>query len=258
MKDLTNPVSTAALSEFQLENGAFKSPPAEIVRTELYGQPIFFTVAARRDHIQQKFHGSGVFYEMEELEIIRKAFPPGTGFVDIGANVGNHALYVAKFLHPSEVIVVEPNPVAYKVLLSNVFLNRVEDLFDLNWVGSGISETATDTFGMEFRMNNVGGGRMVEGEGDIPAVPADTVIGDRNPGMIKIDVEGMEMQVLRSVEATVARCKPRIFIEVDQENYGPFDEWVEANGYRSVAQHKRYRVNVNHLLVHRDDTNWSG
>lgn len=256
-RTVINPVALDALKMCQMANGGFRFPSAEIVRTELYGEPVFFTVSARRDVIQQKFHGVGAFYEMEELEIVHRAFKPGGLFVDIGSNVGNHSIYVAKFLHPNEVVVVEPNPVAYNVLLSNLYLNRIEHLFDLNWIGCGISETEGDSFGMAFRMANVGGGRMVEGEGNIPAVPADVVIGDRTPAMIKIDVEGMEMQVLRSLKKTIARCAPRIFIEVDQQNNQDFAAWVAANGYQSVERYKRYKRNENHLLVHRDDTSWS-
>jgi hypothetical protein len=98
---------------------------------------------------------------------------------------------------------------------------------------------------------------MVKGKGDIPAVPADRVIDDRTPGMIKIDVEGMEMQVLRSLKKTIARCAPRIFIEVDDENHEDFTAWVADNGYQSVERYKRYKRNENYLLVHREDTSWS-
>ncbi|GGC02010.1 hypothetical protein GCM10011363_18260 [Marivita lacus] len=257
MNAVINPVAIEAIKPFQMEGGGYRFPSAQFVRTELYGEPVFFTVSAPRDVIQQKFHGVGNFYEKEELEIVHRAFKPGGLFVDIGSNVGNHALYVAKFLHPSEVVVVEPNPIAYKVLLSNLFLNRVEHLFDLNWIGHGISETEGDSFGMTFRMINIGGGRMVEGEGSIPAVRADTIIGDRAPAMIKIDVEGMEMQVLRSLTKTVARCAPRIFIEVDSENDAEFAAWIADNGYQSVERYRRYRRNENHLLIHREDKSWS-
>lgn len=256
-REITNPIAREAIKPFQLENGGFRGPSAEIVRTKIFGETVFFTVAARRDAIQQHHHGAGHFYEMEELDIIRRAFVPGGLFVDIGSNVGNHSLFVAKFLHPSEIVVVEPNPVAYKVLLNNIFLNQVEGVFDLNWLGTGIAETESDSFGMAFRMANIGGGQMVEGEGDIPAVPADRVVGDRVPALIKIDVEGMEMQVLRSLANTVARSAPRIFIEVDQQNYDAFFAWVAKNGYTSVARYKRYKPNENHLLVHRDDKHWS-
>lgn len=237
--------------------GVVRLPGASVVRTDVAGEPVFFTVAARRDLIQNKYHAEGEFYEQEELEIIRRAFVPGGCYVDIGANVGNHALFVAKFLRPSEVIVVEPNPVAYKVLFSNVMLNRIEDVVDLRWLGYGISDAAKDTFGLEFHMGNVGAGRMVEGAGDIPSVPADEVIGDRTPGLIKIDVEGMEMQVLRSLSRTVERCHPRIFVEVDKSNREAFEAWLIDNRYTAYAKPKRYNPNKNFLLVHEEDTSWS-
>jgi Met-10+ like-protein len=56
----------------------------------------------------------GVFYEREELEIIATHFKGGT-FVDIGANVGNHSIFAAKFLGASKVIAFEPNPTAYVI-----------------------------------------------------------------------------------------------------------------------------------------------
>ncbi|MCK0151041.1 FkbM family methyltransferase [Marivita sp. S6314] len=259
MSDVDSPSEVTAndLDQFRIGEAVFKLPNARVVRTEIHGQTLFFAVAIERDQIQGKHHGRGVFYEEEELEIIRKAFRPGDVFADIGTNVGNHALFVAKFLHPKRIVVVEPNPVAYHVLLSNVVLNQIDDVVDLSWVGFGVSDRPNSTFGMSFRARNVGGGRMVEGEGDIPTVSADEVFAPCMPDFVKIDVEGMEMQVLRSMHASLETAKPRIFVEVDQENYAEFDAWVEANGYVSVLQFQRYRRNNNHLLIHRDDQDWS-
>jgi FkbM family methyltransferase len=251
--ELTNEPSVQALEEFRSEGGIFKLPRVEVVRTTLHGEVLFFAIASSNDHIQVVHHAKGVFYEPEELEIIRRAFPLGGRFLDIGANVGNHALYVAKFLNPSEIIVVEPNPVAYRVLVSNVLLNQLEDIVDLNWIGFGISESEDASFGMDFLWRNIGGGKLIAGEGNIPTVKTDRVVGDRDVDFVKIDVEGMEMQVLRSMSETVARCKPRIFVEVDDVNLTEFQAWKSENNYESAATFRRYRTNENHLLVHRED-----
>ena len=55
---------------------------------------------------------------------------------------------------------------------------------------------------------------------------------------IKIDVEGYEARVLRGAAATIARCRPGLFIEVDDANLRAQDDsaagllkWVEAAGY---------------------------
>lgn len=254
---MINPIAREAFAPFQLRRGKQRLPAADVIRTNVFGKTVFFSIGTPRDFIQKNYHSKGIFYEMEELEIIRRAFRPGGRFIDIGANVGNHALFVALFLNPSEVVVVEPNPVAYNVLISNVLLNQLDRTFDLNWIGYGISNIANATFGMEFRKGNVGAGRMVAGSGDIPTVPADDVVGNRQADFIKIDVEGMEMQVLQSLDATLARCRPRIFVEVDETNRSDFDAWVAASGYTSVQRYKRYPENENHLLVHKDDDSWT-
>lgn len=251
--ELTNEHSVQALEEFQGDGGIFKLPRVEVVRTTLHGEAVFFAIASSNDHIQVVHHAKGHFYEPEELEIIRRAFPLGGRFVDIGANVGNHTLYVAKFLKPSEIIVVEPNPVAYRVLVSNVLLNQLEEIVDLNWIGFGVSESEDASFGLDFLWRNIGGGKLIEGGGDIPTVKTDRVVGDRHVDFVKIDVEGMEMQVLRSMSETIARCKPRIFVEVDDVNMAKFEAWASDNDYQSVATYRRYRTNENHLLVHADD-----
>ena len=55
---------------------------------------------------------------------------------------------------------------------------------------------------------------------------------------IKIDVEGYEARVLRGAAATIARCRPGLFIEVDDANLrgqgdsaGGLLKWVEGTGY---------------------------
>lgn len=257
MAELTNPVAAEALADLMDAPGVFRLMAAPVVRTVVSGQPVFFTIAARRDLIQKNYHAKGIFYEQEELEIIRRAFPPGGIYVDIGANVGNHALFVAKFLAPTEVIVVEPNPVAYRVLVNNVMLNAVDACVDLGWLGYGISDATDTAFGMDFHMGNVGAGRLVPGEGTIPVVRADDVIGDRAASFIKIDVEGMEMNVLRSLTETVKRHRPRMLIEVDKTNRQAFEAWLVENSYKAYSKPKRYNPNKNFLLVHEEDITWS-
>jgi len=62
----------------------------QLVLARIHGRDLRFVSDRRRDPIQRA-HRAGTFYEAEELEVIRRAVPPGAVFVDIGANVGNHS-----------------------------------------------------------------------------------------------------------------------------------------------------------------------
>ena len=220
-----------------------------IVRTQVLGQPVLFAVRNPEDVIQQH-HMRGRFYEEPELEIIRAAFRPGGTFLDIGANVGNHALFVAMFLHPRQVIAVEPNPMAYDNLLANVLMNRVEHLLDFAWLGHGVAAEEAEGYGIVVPKGNLGAGHLVRGadEGAIPVTTGDRIVGDRKIDFIKMDVEGMEMQALAGLAGVVARDRPKMFIEVDDRNRAAFLEWVDANGYRIEDQLRRYKTNENFLL----------
>jgi hypothetical protein len=54
----------------------------------------------------------------------------------------------------------------------------------------------------------------------ISIVKLDEFLAERNsePDLVKIDVEGFEMEVLRGAEQTFKRCRPELFIELDDNN----------------------------------------
>jgi len=224
------------------------TPPAQVVRAVIWGEPVFFTVTNPRDDIQ-KVHLQGAFYEPEELEIIRRFCPPGAVFCDIGANIGNHAVYALKFLRVAQLIAFEPNPEAIAILRSNLGLNGVLDRADLSHLGVGLSDQPSEGFGIVAPRRNLGGGQMVEGSGDLAVVRADAVLGDRRVDFIKVDVEGMELRVLDGLSGVIAARRPTIFIEVDNTNRKAFQAWVAANDYTVRARHRRYRANENFLIV---------
>lgn len=224
------------------------SPKGQVVRTVIWGQPVYFTITEPKDSIQ-RHHRNGAFYEPEELEIIRQFCPPGSVYCDIGTNIGNHALFALKFLGVAQAILFEPNPKAIEILLSNLALNGVTARCDLRHLGVGLSDHARDGLGIAAPERNLGGGQMVEGAGDLKVITGDQALDGSHVDFIKIDVEGMEMQALGGLTQTIARCRPRIFIELDRTNKDAFGPWVKANHYEIKARFKRYRVNENFLLV---------
>lgn len=213
----------------------------------IHGKTFRFATSVRRDPIQRA-HRDGEFYEATELELIKSVFPLGGVFVDIGANVGNHSLFVAGFLSPSLVVPFEPNTEANRLLRANVALNDFHRVFDLSQLGVGLSDMDAEGFAMQERTRNLGAAKMLEGQGDIPVRRGDDMLRDLSPDFIKIDVEGMELGVLRGLTETLNRARPWMLVEVDDENASDFHDWTEQHGYQVEHRVRRYKMNENFLL----------
>lgn len=226
---------------------AFVFENIDMVACTIAGRPFRFAVDMERDPIQ-RHHRTGQLFEARELGLIKRVMPLGGTYVDIGANVGNHSLYVAAFLSPAKVIPFEPNVAAYKLLLANVAMNGFGSVFDLSWLGLGLSDKPGEGFAMEQRTRNLGASRMLPGGGDLRVVAGDEALAGESPDFIKIDVESMELQVLNGLEATVKRCGPWMLIEVDNHNDDAFHDWRKRADYVVETEVKRYETSTNYLV----------
>lgn len=238
----------AEVSSGRRRQGVFVSPLAQIVRTTVHGEPILFTVNNPQDSIQKR-HMRGEFYEPEELAIIARHFPFGGSFLDIGANVGNHTLYVGKFLRAARIVCIEPNPPAIALLESNVWLNGLSGVVDGSFLGVGLSDSARQKMSIVTPDRNLGGSRVVEGEGDLRLDRADQLLAGQRFDFVKIDVEGMELAVLSGMSGLLADHRPKMFIEVDRRNAAGFEMWLAEAHYTVLEEFKRYRTNTNHLIA---------
>jgi FkbM family methyltransferase len=218
-----------------------------IVRAKCHDQTIYFFVSNILDVIQN-CHLNGTFYEVEELEMIRRYFQAGQVFLDIGSNVGNHAIYVEKFLQPKSVVVVEPNPHAIAILMINLALNRSQKT-DTQYLGIGLSDRE-EAVVIEIPPNNLGGARLRSQQGSgIRVVRGDNLFRQETIDFIKIDVEGLELEVLQGLDRTLSLNRPKIFIEVSNENVPRFGEWLKSRNYRAIERYRRYATCENYLIA---------
>ncbi|MBW4035440.1 MAG: FkbM family methyltransferase [Proteobacteria bacterium] len=214
------------------------------------GQPISFFVINPNDAIQ-RHHLSGEFYECEELGIIERHFRKGGVFVDIGANVGNHSIFVGLFLSPLAVLPVEPNPAAIPCLRTNLLLNNMIGLVDQTMIGIGFSDNIENVDPLTANVNNIGGTKMLNSgdNGSITLFPGDMFLAERAIDFIKIDVEAMEMRVLAGLNTTILRSRPNIFVEVDDCNVADFYDWLKTHKYSVAERFRRYIGNENYMVV---------
>lgn len=242
-------MTTVALDADQPEKPpVFVSPLCHTVLAHILNQPVLFSVRNPRDVIQRK-HMAGAFNEPDELAIIARHFPIGGRFLDIGANVGNHTLYVAGFLHACRIVCIEPNPAAHELLEANVRLNGLEGVVDLGHLGIGLSDRQDHNISVVAPARNLGAGRLVSGDGSIRVERGDRLLEGKEFDFIKIDVEGMELAVLEGLSGLLEKCRPKMFIEVDNRNASGFQKWLVSADYDVREEFRRYRANCNYLVA---------
>jgi FkbM family methyltransferase len=220
----------------------------DVTLAEIGGDTVFFATDMKRDPIQRA-HRHGQFFEAKELRLLEDLFPQGGTFVDIGANVGNHTLYAALKLKAARVIPFEPNPKVARLLAANVALNRLSGIVDLSHVGFGLGDVDSDSFGLEARAVNLGATKMLPDQGTVKVRRGDDVLAGEKIDLMKVDVEGMEMAVLRGLEQVIATNRPNIMIEVPREHETDFRPWLEAHNYRIVHALPHYKVLTNYILA---------
>lgn len=143
--------------------------------------------------------------ELEDMGFVLHAVGPGELFVDIGAFVGGYTVLAAGACG-AEVIAIEPDPGNRDGLMRNVALNDLGARVEVRPVAVG---RAPETI----RMTSGGGSttHVLAERSDVSSFEVqletlDSIVGDRSPAFVKMDVEGFEWQVLAGGERTFARA----------------------------------------------------
>lgn len=67
----------------------------------------------------------------------------------------------------------------------------------------------------------------------VPCVRLDDVLRSHTVGLLKLDVEGFELNALKGAEETIARSRPAIYVENDRlDRSQPLIEWLWSREYR--------------------------
>ena len=174
-------------------------------------------------------------YELYFLRWIERNIR-GRTFVDVGANIGNHALYLSRKF--DAVHCFEPNPPIADRLEDNAALNDIP--IYVHRVGLGRVDAE-----LPFRPNTSGnsGGSSFSANGFeatsvLPVRNGDAYFaahGIEKIDLMKIDVEGFELEVLRGLQATIRRDQPVVIFEFDGRKNDPGELAELLANYRLAA-----------------------
>jgi FkbM family methyltransferase len=202
---------------------------------------------------------SGTLYyrlpERSSMRFLLDYLRPGDTMVDVGANAGTYSL-LATTIDGVSVLAFEPSSVAYERAETNMRLNGVDRRVQLR------REAAGATSGVGRLSIGLGPCNKVLGAADEPmsseevaVVALDDLLDATGPvSLMKIDVEGGELDVLAGAQRLIRRDGPVLIVEVNDPagvdraltelGYSFFAYDVEARRLAATTAHEHRSRNV--------------
>jgi len=156
--------------------------------------------------------------------------------MDIGSFIGNHVVYYSKIIGVKKVIAFEPTKRSYNILKENIEKNEVTNIHTFNVaiaskVGFAKCEIrkATNPAKNKWYEVNESDDECVLSMclNDFELEPID---------FIKIDVEGMELKVLKGGLGVIEVSSPVLMIEVMKENLLEFEILMSNLNYKRFGE----------------------
>jgi FkbM family methyltransferase len=199
----------------------------------------FPLVTLTGDHIGTRILLNG-YYECEQLvslvDLLRLNNRLSDQFLDIGANIGNHSIYLAPFF--KQIIAVEADPKIYKILQANIDLNSLTHVHAVNFAASDCEGSITFEPAI---IGNLGTGKVISDKNSssllnsVRAIKVDNLLpeyGNIKINFIKLDIEGHEHNALSGLAEAIGKYEPIIAFESnDLESFMSVKKLMNGLGY---------------------------
>lgn len=184
----------------------------------------------------------GILWEPVTTKWIREFLRPGMIAVDVGSNIGWFALQMSRCVGPEgKVFAFEPCPGFYRRLLGHLKVNEIQNVM-------AAQVALSDRVRMCYIAQNVGpyfsSAHLSDDVGDgathpATCVPLDALCLERCD-LIKIDVDGTELEVLQGAVRMLDTFHPRLVVEIamDAQPEKVLD-LLWHFGYRIRPEHKQ-------------------
>ncbi len=159
-------------------------------------------------------------YSWFELEMFEQFVSQGSVVVEVGANIGAHTIPLSKLVgSEGRVFAFEPQRIVFQALCANLALNHCTNVYaEQSAIGAEpgkIIVPATDPNSA----GNFGGISLIAtGKGESVRLQRLDDIDVPACRLLKIDVEGMECEVLKGARHTIGRFRPILYLENDRES----------------------------------------
>ncbi len=169
---------------------------------------------------------------LTHFNLYRSCVRPGSVAIDVGANLGIHSLALSRCVgEKGTVIAYEPSSAIHERLLRNIEQNAASNIVPKKL---GLSERSGSA-GFEPHASdfNIGKGKLLDAAAQqirVTTLDDETRALDGRIDLIKIDVEGAELAVVRGARNTLASHRPMIVTEFNSQRYS-FKDLLEQIPY---------------------------
>lgn len=200
-----------------------------------------------------------ITWNLQEYRAFKEALRPGAVALDIGANLGCYALLFGQWVGPTgKVFAFEPSPQAFTGLCRHIFLNRLSE------VVVPVQAAVSDASGSALLEDGAWGTNRLISPAEaaaersthsVAAVTVDEFCERANilPDLIKVDVEGLELAVLRGARRTIRTCGDRLklFVELHPRT------WADLGMSRDDLQTELESQGLTARALHEGAPLWS-
>jgi FkbM family methyltransferase len=169
-------------------------------------------------------------FESDEIAWAISILSPGSVFVDIGANIGVFCIQVAQASPQTTGVVVEPVRRTFESLEANIARNGLSARLEATQAAVGSDQgRVLVTSGLNAANHVIPRARATPSAGEelVERVTLDSLVaakGLTRLDLVKLDVEGFELDVLRGANRTIEKLRPTFMMEVERR-------WANRYGY---------------------------
>lgn len=196
-------------------------------------------------------------YEKGLLYLLKDFLKAGDCFVDVGANIGLMSIYASKQVgETGRILSFEAHPDTFRWLNFNTTLNKIKNIESFNFA-LGAEEGLARIYD-NWQVNRGGASLVVKTEGSksysIQVKLLDDCLSEGvKPKVIKIDVEGFELEVLKGAELTIQAHRPILIVEIsslrsNQHENAELIDFIDQFGFYQLYKLSGTKERVSKLI----------
>lgn len=196
--------------------------------------------------VEESIYYSGI-YEAGTISVLKQSLREGDVFIDVGANVGMMSLAASKFVGSrGQVYAFEPLAEALRILTTNLTINRVKNVLVVPEACGARQELRT----IYEQQANRGCSSLLKPV-DCVAEQKDIVVnrlddfieaeGIKKVKMVKIDVEGWELEVLKGSRRLLSQPQSPI-ICVEYSHSHRLYAGIQEDVYQFICSSNNYKI----------------